>query len=221
MIEQLRATNLYNPRVLAVMAELPRHLFVEEALKHYAYNDNPLPIGSGQTISAPSTQALVTSRALCGWSQHGASKLRVLEIGAGSGYHTALLRALFGEVLSFERVRALKVQASRRLRALGFQGETIRHGDGLKAQGPASFDIIIVSAAIAKEPLELRPLLRPGGRLLIPLGDSLLPLDNSNTRHGSSAQALHQIDRTLAGRYIQRSIKPAYFVPLLHGAVYG
>jgi protein-L-isoaspartate(D-aspartate) O-methyltransferase len=186
--------------VLKAFAETPRHLFVPEALRHRAYDDAPLPIGSGQTISQPFTQA----RYLEALKIQGSD--RVLEIGTGSGYQTALLAALAGQVFTVERVGALAVQAQRALRQAGVTNVSVLVGDGtLGWSDYAPYQAILVAAGGPGVPPPLGEQLAPGGRLLIPLGER-------------GAQVLTVVERTPSG-LAQRPLGEAHFVPLIgeHG----
>lgn len=165
---QLEARGVRDRRVLAVMADVPRHLFVPEALENFAYADRPLPIGFGQTISQP----FVVARMLECLNLDGSE--RVLEIGTGSGYQTALLARLAREVYSIDIVAALAERATRVLSTLGVDNVTVVVGDGGQGYKQAQpYDAIIVAAACRQVPEELLAELAPGGRLVLPLGDSL------------------------------------------------
>ena len=163
--EQLRARGIRDPRVLAAMARIPRHRFVQEALVGRAYGDIPLPIGDGQTISQPYMVALM-SEAL---GLRGGE--RVLEVGTGSGYQTAVLAELAGKVYSVERVRPLAERARRLLGDLGYYNIRIRVGDGsLGWPDEAPFDAILVAAGAPDVPAALTAQLGEGGRLVAPVG---------------------------------------------------
>ncbi len=163
--EQIRNRGIRDPRVLEAMERVPRHLFVSPEDRRCAYNDNPLPIGHGQTISQPYIVALMTELLEL---QPGD---RVLEIGAGSGYQTAVLSLLAGEVFSIERVEQLGEPARERLDSLGFDNVTVRVGDGYAGwPDEAPFDAIIVTAAPETVPDALIAQLSDGGRMAIPVG---------------------------------------------------
>ncbi|NPB09866.1 MAG: protein-L-isoaspartate(D-aspartate) O-methyltransferase [Thermodesulfobacteria bacterium] len=163
---QIAARGIRDPRVLAAMRKIPRHLFVDEALKDQAYGDYPLPIGEGQTISQPYIVALMTEAL----ELKGPEK--VLEIGTGSGYQTALLAELADEVYSIERYPSLAHRAKRLLEKLGYRNVHIKVGDGTKGWPEAApFDAIIVTAAGPKIPEPLIEQLKDGGRLVMPVGD--------------------------------------------------
>lgn len=166
MVEtQIKARGVRDERVLAAMEKIPRHLFVEEALTDQAYNDNPLPIGEGQTISQPYIVALMTEAlALTG-------KEKVLEIGTGSGYQTAILAELCDSVFSIERIASLANTARKILDQLGYYNVAIRVGDGtLGWKEEAPFDAIIVTAGAPRIPKTLVEQLAVGGRMVIPVG---------------------------------------------------
>ena len=163
---QIRSRGIRDVRVLRAMEEIPRHLFVEEALRDQAYNDNPLPIGERQTISQPYIVALMTEAlALQGME-------KVLEIGTGSGYQTAVLAQIADRVCSIERIASLAGAARRMLDYLNAYNVAIRVGDGTfgwKEESP--FDAILVTAGAPKIPSLLIEQLKAGGRLVIPVGD--------------------------------------------------
>ncbi|HYT69838.1 MAG TPA: protein-L-isoaspartate(D-aspartate) O-methyltransferase [Gemmatimonadales bacterium] len=201
LVDRLRVTGIRDLAVLKAFAETPRHLFVPEALRHRAYEDAALPIGSGQTISQPLTQARhLEALRLTG-------KERVLEIGTGSGYQTALLGALAATVFSVERVRELARAAQQSLREAGVTNVSVLLGDGtLGWSAYAPYDAILVAAGGPDVPPPLLEQLAPGGRLLIPLG----------ARGG--AQTLTLLERANAG-ILQTTLGGARFVPLVgeHG----
>ncbi len=200
LVETLRAKGIRDLAVLKAFAETPRHLFVPEAVRHRAYEDVALPIGNGQTISQPSTQARhVEALRLTG-------RERVLEIGTGSGYQTALLGALAATVLSVERVQTLARTAQLALREAGVTNVSVLHGDGtLGWSAYAPYDAILVAAGGPEIPPPLVEQLSPGGRLLIPVG-------------ARGAQVLTLVERGEAG--LRRiPLGDARFVPLVgeHG----
>ncbi|MBI3784876.1 MAG: protein-L-isoaspartate(D-aspartate) O-methyltransferase [Deltaproteobacteria bacterium] len=169
MIEtQLIARGIHDERVLAAMRRVPRHEFVDPNLIDHAYDDSPLPIGAQQTISQPYIVARMSELLTLGGDE------RVLEIGTGSGYQTAILAELAATVFSIERIPELAEQAQRRIVALGYSGRAhIRVGDGnLGWQEEAPFDAILVAAAVQKIPRPLVQQLRPSGVLVLPLGDA-------------------------------------------------
>lgn len=165
--EQLERRGIRDPRVLRAVSKVPRHVFVEEALVGRAYGDYPLPIGEGQTISQPYMVALM-SEAL-GLAGHE----RVLEIGTGSGYQTAVLAELCGKVFTIERLKSLSDRAMRRLDELGYYNVLARVGDGtLGWREEAPFDAVMVTAAAPEVPAALLDQLAVKGRLVLPVGDA-------------------------------------------------
>lgn len=203
LVERLREQGIRDLAVLRAFAETPRHLFVPAAMRHRAYEDGALPIGAGQTISQPFTQA----RYLEALRLQG--RERVLEIGTGSGYQTALLAALAAQVFTVERVRVLAEGAQAALRAAGVRNASVLLGDGtLGWSAYAPYDAILVAAGGPDVPEPLVAQLALGGRLLIPLGDR-------------GAQTLTLIERTEEGPEGLRrtSLGAALFVPLVgeHG----
>jgi len=201
LVEALRAQGIQDLAVLRAFAATPRHRFVPAAQRHRAYEDVALPIGGGQTISRPLTQArYLEALRLTGHE-------RVLEVGTGSGYQTALLAAVAAQVFSVERVRALAEAAQHVLRELGLANVSLLVGDGTlgwSAYGP--YDAILVSAGGPDVPPPLVEQLAPGGRLLIPLGAE------------PGGQVLTLIERTADG-VRRRPLGDARFVPLVgeHG----
>ena len=200
LVETLRGLGIQNLAVLKAFAETPRHLFVPEAVRHRAYEDSALPIGAGQTISRPYTQArYLEVLRLTG-------RERVLEIGTGSGYQTALLGALADQVFTIERVRPLAEAARESLRAARVGNVSILVGDGtLGWSAYAPYDAILVAAGGPQVPPPLIEQLGPAGRMLIPLGER-------------GAQVLTLVERAAEGLR-QTPLDGARFVPLLgeHG----
>jgi protein-L-isoaspartate(D-aspartate) O-methyltransferase len=196
LVETLRSKGIRDLAVLRAVQEIPRHRFVPEAVRHRAYEDNALPIGAGQTISQPYVQA--RSIELARFSGHE----RVLEIGTGSGYQTALLSLVAESVFSVERVPALAQQAREAIASLGLRNVTILVGDGTLGWRPfAPYDAILVAAASPNVPEPLVDQLAIGGRLIIPLG----------TREN---QELTLVERTADG--VRTSVvADVRFVPLL------
>lgn len=166
MIEaQLRSRGIADERVMAAMGRIPRHLFVEEALMDQAYNDNPLPIEERQTISQPYIVALMTEAMML------TGREKVLEIGTGSGYQTAILAAVADRVFSIERIASLANKARKVLDALNCFNVAIRVGDGTYGWREESpFDAIIVTAGAPRVPDPLVAQLAVGGRLVVPVG---------------------------------------------------
>jgi protein-L-isoaspartate(D-aspartate) O-methyltransferase len=166
LVQRLRDQGIANPAVLERIRNLPRHIFVDEALASRAYEDTALPIGFGQTISQPYIVARMTEALL-----EGGTPSKVLEVGTGCGYQTAVLAPLVTSVYSIERILGLQVRARARLKELGFRNVRLRHGDGAdgwKAQSP--FDGILVAAAPLQIPDALLAQLAIGGRLVVPVG---------------------------------------------------
>ena len=166
LVETLRRKGVRNLSVLRAIQMVPRHLFVPESVRHRAYDDVALPIGSGQTISQPYVQARYLE--LIGLT----GQEKVLEIGTGSGYQTALLALVASMVFSVERFAGLAQSARAALTAAGIRNATVLVGDGTLGWRPfAPYDAILVSAASPKVPAPLVEQLAPGGRMVIPLGD--------------------------------------------------
>jgi protein-L-isoaspartate(D-aspartate) O-methyltransferase len=166
MVEsQIRARGVRDPRVLAAMETVPRHLFVNEALRDQAYNDNPLPIDGGQTISQPYIVALMTE------AMELTGKDKILEIGTGSGYQTVILAELADHVFSIDRVATLANAARKLLESLNYFNVAIRVGDGTYGwREEAPFDAVIVTAGAPDIPKTFVEQLGVGGRLVIPVG---------------------------------------------------
>ena len=191
---QIRARGVRDEAVLRAMERVPRHAFVPVDVAPFAYEDGPLPIGEGQTISQPFVVAWMTE-ALA--PRPGD---RVLEVGTGSGYQAAVLAEIAGEVFSVEIVESLARRARERLGALGYGNVTVRAGDGYRGWSEeAPFDGVIVTAAAPRVPPLLLEQLREGGRLVIPVGDD--------------PSELLVFTRTPAGTE-RRSLGPVWFVPM-------
>ena len=188
LVEAVRQTGIRDLAVLRAVGEVPRHLFVPPALRRQAYEDTALPIGSGQTISQPSTQA----RALEALRLTGREK--VLEVGTGSGYQTALLAMVAGQVFSMERVAALAERARAALAEAGIGNVSVMVGDGtLGWRAYAPFEAMVVAAATREVPRPLLEQLAPGGRILLPLGpreSQVLTLITVNADGTTNAQPL-------------------------------
>jgi protein-L-isoaspartate(D-aspartate) O-methyltransferase len=196
MVEELRSRGIEDLAVLHAFDAVPRHLFVPEEVRHRAYEDTALPIGHGQTISRPAAHALHLSLAGLEGDE------RVLEVGTGSGFQTALLARLAGEVRSVERVRALAERARERLAGLGADNVVLRVGDGSRGwPEEAPFDVILVGAAAPDVPGALKRQLAPDGLLLIPVGDD-------------DHQELVRVDRS-GDRWATEVVDAARFVPLV------
>lgn len=199
LTERLRAEGITDERVLRVMEQTPRHLFMPESLAHKAYENTALPIGKGQTISQPLMVASMTQLLM----QHHCQK--VLEIGTGSGYQTAILAQLVEQVHSVERIAELQYQAKRRLKKLDLHNITMRHGDGWQGwRSKAPFDGIVVTAAASDVPSDLMAQLNDGGVMIIPVG--------------TTSQRLYVI-RRFGDDYEQKLLGAVKFVPLIPGAL--
>src|SRR5580692_693054 len=168
MIEtQIRKRGVSSPRVLEALASVPRHKFVPEKFREFAYADKPLPIGEGQTISQPYMVAAMTD------ALELAGPERVLEIGTGSGYQAAVLSLLAREVFSVENHTTLALAAQERLTALGYANVHVHNGDGSAGLTDAApYDAILVTAGAPEIPQALASQLREGGRIVIPVGDT-------------------------------------------------
>jgi len=198
--EQIEARDVRNPDVLRAMRTTPRHLFVPTEMRSMAYLDQPLPIGGGQTISQPYIVAVMTELL------QTAKTHKVLEIGTGSGYQAAVLSPLAGRVYTIEIVPELATRSAALLKELGCSNVTVRQGDGyLGWPEQAPFDRIILTAAPEAVPKALLNQLKPGGRLVAPVGST--PLD----------QDLVVIEKGADGRMRERSIFPVRFVPMVRG----
>jgi protein-L-isoaspartate(D-aspartate) O-methyltransferase len=199
LVQRLRDKGIKNEAVLSAMGETPRHIFLDEALAHRAYEDTALPIGHQQTISQPYIVARMTELVL------ETSPRRVLELGTGSGYQAAILAHLVDEVYSVERISPLLDRAVARFRKMGLRNLSARHSDGgmgWPERGP--FDVIIVTAAPKELPVELLRQLKDGGRMIAPVGDA--------------SQSLTVVTKHSSG-YDEKVIEPVMFVPFLPGTV--
>lgn len=189
-----------DPRVLEAMAEVPRHAFVPPPLEGLAYQPHPLPIHPEQNLAAPFLIALMTHLAEVGPGD------RVFETGTGEGYHAAVLARLAAEVYSVEVIPELAAAAQQRLAALGYPTVRVREGDGYFGwREAAPFDAVIVKEAVNHVPPALLAQLRPGGRMVLPLG----PLDG--------VQELTVLTKEANGRYRERRVLPVRFSPLQGG----
>lgn len=198
LVQRLVEQGIRQREVLDAMRSIPRHLFLDEAMAHRAYEDTALPIGYQQTLSQPYVVARMTELVLA-----GSQPERVLEIGAGSGYQTAVLAGLVGEVYAIERIKPLLQQARKRMRTLKLRNVQLRHGDGYEGwPTQAPFDAILVAAAPPEVPQALLDQLALGGRLVMPVGEQ--------------EQRLVVIRRTDEG-YERHDIEPVRFVPLVPG----
>lgn len=199
LIDRLRAAGINHAGVLEVMREIPRHIFVDEALASRAYEETALPIGHGQSISQPYVVARMTEVLI-----EGMQLKRVLEIGTGCGYQTAILAALVERVFSVERIADLLVLARERLRVLRLGNVRLKHTDGKEGwpeQGP--YDGILVTAAPTGIPDALLQQLAPQGRLIIPVGATGVQRLRRITRNGNS--------------YEEQLMEPVSFVPMKGG----
>lgn len=200
LAQRLREQGITDNAVLQVMRNTPRHMFVDEALAQRAYEDSALPIGYSQTLSQPWIVARMTELLLAAGPPR-----RVLEIGTGSGYQTAVLAQLVDQVYSVERIKPLQVKARQRLRALRLKNVQLRHADGgIGWEGEAPFDGIIATAAPETIPPDLLAQLGPGGRLIIPVG--------------TTAQVLTVVTRGADGLKTE-TFDEVRFVPLRPGLV--
>ena len=204
MIERLRADGIRDEVVLAAMNAVPRHVFVDEALASRAYEDTPLPIGDGQTISQPWVVARMSELA-----RAGGPLARVLEIGTGCGYQTAVLAQFAAEVYSVERIGTLVAKARRNLQALKVKNVRLMHGDGSTDLGEnLEVDAIVVTAAATHVPSALLKYLRTGGRMVLPLAQADI--------EGGRVQRLTVIEATPGGLR-EHFFDAVRFVPLLPG----
>jgi len=199
MIEALRADKIVDERVLGAMTEIPRHLFVDEGIASRVYEFNTaLPIGHGQTISAPIIVALMTQLLL-----EKSPMNKVLEIGTGCGYQTAVLARLVKEVYTLERIAPLMDKARRHLRDLRFYNVRYKHADGHEGYPEAApYDGILMAASATHVPEALKQQLAVGGRMVLPVG--------------TGEQFLYVIDRDEQG-FTQNKVAGVSFVPLLPG----
>jgi len=204
LAERLRQEGIHEEKILERIRNVPRHLFVDEALSSRAYEDSALPIGQGQTISQPYVVALMTQALL--EDENGLRKLsKVLEIGTGCGYQTAVLAPFVRQLYTIERVAPLLSDTRDRLRSLGIGNVRFRHDDGFRGwPGQAPFDSIIVTAAPANIPEKLLEQLGPGGRLVVPVGPT------------GGIQRLYRITRTSSG-FNKEKLGSVSFVPMLEG----
>ncbi len=199
LIQRLYEEGLSNPHVLETIRRTPRHLFVDEALAHRAYEDTALPIGHNQTISQPYMVGRMTELLLAAGPLD-----KVLEIGTGSGYQTAILAQLVERVFSVERIQGLQERAKERLNELNLRNVVFRWGDGWEGwPALAPYNAIIVTAAASEVPAALLEQLAPGGRLVIPVG-------------AGEMQQLLLIVREEQG-FTRHMLDAVRFVPLLNG----
>lgn len=198
LIQRLMDQGITRFEVLEAIRSVPRHLFVDEALAHRSYEDTALPIGYGQTLSQPYVVARMSELALA----QGRPK-KVLELGSGSGYQTAILASLVDEICAIERIKPLLERARKQLRALRVRNVRLRHGDGLDGwASEAPFDLILGAAAPEHLPTQLLEQLAPGGRLILPVG--------------GERQQLMMVTATPEG-YVEEAIEEVNFVPMVRG----
>ena len=198
LIQRLMDQGITRFEVLEAIRSVPRHLFVDEALAHRSYEDTALPIGYRQTLSQPYVVARMSELALA----QGRPK-KVLELGSGSGYQTAILASLVDEICAIERIKPLLERARKQLRALRVRNVRLRHGDGLDGwASEAPFDLILGAAAPEHLPTQLLEQLAPGGRLILPVG--------------GERQQLMMVTATPEG-YVEEVIEEVNFVPMVRG----
>jgi len=196
LVSALRRKGIRDVRVLNAIGEVPREAFVPPELRDEAYEDHPLPIGEGQTISQPYVVALMTEALMLEGSE------RVLEIGTGSGYQTAILCTLASHVVSIERFERLAASAARRLHTLGFRNFEVHVGDGTKGWPPtAPYQACVVTAGAPAVPEPLVEQLASNGRLVIPVGDR-------------DSQTLVRVLKQNGG-FVRTDLGPVRFVPLI------
>ena len=198
LIQRLMDQGITRFEVLEAIRSVPRHLFVDEALAHRSYEDTALPIGCGQTLSQPYVVARMSELALA----QGRPK-KVLELGSGSGYQTAILASLVDEICAIERIKPLLERARKQLRALRVRNVRLRHGDGLDGwASEAPFDLILGAAAPEHLPTQLLEQLAPEGRLILPVG--------------GERQQLMMVTATAKG-FVEEVIEDVNFVPMVRG----
>ncbi|NCF43345.1 MAG: protein-L-isoaspartate(D-aspartate) O-methyltransferase [Proteobacteria bacterium] len=198
LVARLREQGITDEAVLSLIGSVPRHIFIDEAWGHRAYEDSSLPIGHGQTISQPFIVALMSQLL------NVSPRQRVLEVGTGSGYQTAVLASLCERLFSVERIEALVPRAQQRFAAMKLRNITLRYGDGYAGwPEKAPFDGILVTAAPPEIPAALVDQLALGGRLIAPVGTA-------------ESQSLQVIDRTEDG-LIETMHERVHFVPLVNG----
>ncbi|MFH1692346.1 MAG: protein-L-isoaspartate(D-aspartate) O-methyltransferase [Candidatus Omnitrophota bacterium] len=196
---QIQVRGIQNERVLNALRKIKRHLFIPEKFISFAYNDSPLPIGNNQTISQPYIVALMTELANIKPTH------KVLEIGTGCGYQTAILAELAKKVFSLEIISELAKEAREKFLNLRYQNIEVICGDGYAGyQKEAPYDAIIVTAAANELPLELIKQLKIGGRMIIPIGECL--------------QELYCITKDNDNSFKQEAIIPVRFVPMMHSS---
>lgn len=204
LVRRLKEQGIRSGAVLAQIRNVPRHLFVDEALASRAYEDTALPIGLGQTISQPYVVARMTEALLAALADSGITDHRVLEIGTGCGYQTAVLSPLVKQIFTVERIPELLTRTRQRLRELDIYNVQFRRGDGWDGwRKYAPYDGILVAAAASELPQKLLEQLAPGGTLIIPIGPP-------------RSQELARVTRR-DDHFEQVSLGSVSFVPLVHG----
>ncbi len=202
LIQRLRDKGILEPSVLKVMEKLPRHIFIDEALSHRAYEDTSLPIGMGQTISQPYIVARMTELLVMSGEMN-----KVLEIGTGCGYQTCVLAGIAKKVYTIERIQPLQKQAIERFRLLNLHNVSYRYAEGyLGWESEAPFDAIIVTAAPDQIPQPLLDQLAIGGRMVIPVTEA------------NGDQQLHLLQKT-EEEISSMQVEKVKFVPLLGGTI--
>jgi len=195
--EQIIRRGISNNQVIDVMQNTPRHRFVPDGVADYAYQDNALPIGKGQTISQPYIVAFMTE------TLDVDSTYKVLEIGTGSGYQAAVLSPLVKHVYTIEIVKMLAERADSTLKALSYNNVTVRWGDGYKGwPEEAPFDRIIGTAAPSEIPKALIDQLKPGGKMVLPVG--------------TNWQEIVVLTKSKSGKIQKKNVLPVRFVPMVH-----
>lgn len=199
LLDRLRQQGINDEELLEIIGQTPRHIFIDEALSHRAYEDTALPIGFNQTISQPFIVALMTKTLF-----QGGKLSRVLEIGTGCGYQTSILAQLSDRVFTVERIKGLQTRARQKMKLLGLRNVQFRHSDGgMGWPEQAPFDGIIVTASPRRVPRELVDQLSPEGRMVIPVGDD----------YGQTLQLITLED----GEMQVEVLEQVRFVPLLSG----
>lgn len=207
LVQRLLEQGITDQSVLDVMANTPRHLFLDEALSHRAYEDTSLPIGFGQTLSQPYIVARMTEVLLHALGAKS-KQSRILEVGTGSGYQTSILAQLVDSVLTVERIRPLQDKARNRLRLIGLNNVQYKHGDGsLGWPAEGVFDGILSAAAPRTVPKKLLNQLAPNGVLVIPVGGDTQELTVITRQDDSD-------------NFITKTLEPVKFVPLLSGVTF-
>lgn len=198
--DQIEDRGVADAAVLAAMRRVPRHRFAPRVSARSAYEDEPQPIGHGQTISQPYTVAYMTEVLELGADD------RVLEVGTGSGYQAAILAEIVDEVVTIEIIRELADSAAERLQGMGYRNITVLHGDGYHGHAAgAPFDAVVVTAAASHTPPPLVAQLRPGGRMVIPVG------------RAGWVQNLLLVEKNADGEVSTRNLASVRFVPLTGG----